>query len=161
MSNRQRKLPKTFQRTTVFRSSVETIVGFHEAPNALQELTPPPLIAQIVRDQRVSLTQGEVVFNLWFGPFRIPWTARHEPGPIETSFIDRMLKGPMASWEHQHIFRAVPRGVELTDKVAYTHKPGWHGVLSRLAFNDLSLRILFWYRHWRTRQKLEKSGQAR
>jgi ligand-binding SRPBCC domain-containing protein len=136
---------------------MEAMVHFHEAPDALKVLTPPPLFVQMVRDARVSLTQGEVEFILWFGPLPIRWTARHEPGPTETSFIDRLLTGPMASWEHQHIFRTVDHGVELTDKITFAHKPGWRGILTRLVFDGLPLRFLFWYRHWRTRRALEKS----
>lgn len=156
MSNSDRNLPKTFQHSSIFRTTMEAMVHFHEAPDALKVLTPPPLFVQIVRDERVSLTQGEVVFILWFGPLPIRWTARHEPGPTETSFIDRLLSGPMVSWEHQHLFRTVDQGVELTDKITFAHKPGWRGVLTRLVFDGLPLRFLFWYRHWHTRRVLEK-----
>ncbi len=129
---------------------------FHDAPNALRVLTPPPLIVQMVRESRESLTQGEVVFRLWFGPLPVLWHARHEPGSIPTSFIDRMLAGPMASWQHEHRFRAVDQGVELTDEITFAHKPGWRGVFTRLVFDGLPLRFLFWYRHWRTRRALER-----
>lgn len=148
-------LHKKFQSSVLVRTSMEAMVRFHEDPRALQMLTPPPIFAQIVRDDRVSLTQGILVFNLWMGPVRVPWTARHEPGPIATSFIDRMLSGPMASWEHQHIFEQRDQGVELTDRVTFAHKPGWRGMLTRLVFDGLPLRILFWYRHWRTKAALE------
>ena len=134
---------------------MEAMIGFHDAPNALRILTPPPLFIQIVRNGRVSLTEGEVVFTLWFGPVPVPWTARHEPGPIETSFVDRMLSGPMASWKHQHTFEKVDGGIRLTDKITFSHKPGWRGFLTRLIFDGLPLRFLFWYRHWRTRWAVE------
>ncbi len=100
-------LPKTFHYCSVIHTTVEAMTRFHNAPNALHVLTPPPLIIQIVRDDRESLTQGEVVFRLWFGPLPVLWHARHEPGSIPTSFIDRMLAGPMASWQHEHGFRVV------------------------------------------------------
>jgi ligand-binding SRPBCC domain-containing protein len=147
--------PKTFLRRSTFRTSMEAMMRFHNAPNALQVLTPPPLFVQMVRDGRISLTQGEVLFRLWFGPLPVLWKARHEPGPIPASFIDRMLTGPMASWQHEHLFREVDQGVELTDKITYAHKAGWRGVLTRLVFDGLPLQFLFWYRHWRTRQALE------
>ncbi|HEY3343182.1 MAG TPA: hypothetical protein VGK81_14235 [Anaerolineae bacterium] len=148
---------KTFEYRSVYHNtSIEAMTRFHNAPNALQVLTPPPLIiVQMLRDERVSLTQGEVVFRLWFGPLPVLWQARHEPGSMPTSFIDRMLNGPMASWEHEHIFRKVDQGVELTDKIAYDHKAGWQGVLTRLVFDGLALRFLFWYRHWRTGRALK------
>ncbi len=147
---------KTFHYRSVIHTSIEAMTRFHDAPNALRVLTPPPLIVQMVRDGRESLTQGEVVFRLWFGPLPVLWHARHEPGSIPTSFVDRMMAGPMASWQHEHRFRAVDQGVELTDEITFAHKAGWRGILTRLVFDGLPLRFLFWYRHWRTRRALER-----
>ncbi len=147
---------KIFRYRSIIRTSVDAMIRFHDASDALRVLTPPPLFVQIVRDGRESLTQGEVIFRLWFGPLPVLWHARHEPGSIPTSFIDRMLVGPMAIWQHEHRFRAVDQGVELTDEITFTHKAGWRGVLTRQVFDGMPLRFLFWYRHWRTRQALEK-----
>ncbi|MCC7209878.1 MAG: SRPBCC family protein [Anaerolineae bacterium] len=151
---------KTFERRSVFRGSVEDLTRFHDAADALRVLTPPPLFVQMVRDGRISLTQGEVIFRLWLGPLPVTWVARHEPGSTPTSFIDRMIAGPMASWEHEHRFRAVQGGVELTDRIRYAHKPGLPGLFSRLMFDGLPLRFLFWYRHLRTRRAMERGKGA-
>ena len=153
-----------FQAKTFIPVTLETISRFHAQANALTLLTPPPLIVQLLRDQRTSNTTGSVDFVLWFGPFPIRWLARHEPGPVATSFIDRMLIGPMAEWEHQHIFHAVAGSVELIDKLTYLHKPGWRGWITRIMFDGPALRLLFWYRHWRTQhecRKLETQQETR
>jgi ligand-binding SRPBCC domain-containing protein len=34
-------------------------------------------------------------------------------------FVDVQLHGPYALWRHEHMFRAVPEGVELIDRVRY------------------------------------------
>jgi ligand-binding SRPBCC domain-containing protein len=133
------------------KTTMERMIKFHEDPKALGILTPPPIFMQSIRDDRTSLTDGELEFNLWFGPIPIRWIARHEPGPTPTSFMDRQISGPMASWEHQHIFTEVPGGVELHDRITLSHKPGLPGLLTRLMFDGLPLRILFFYRHLRTR----------
>jgi ligand-binding SRPBCC domain-containing protein len=62
-----------------------------------------------------------------------------------------MLEGPMAVWEHQHIFEDVPGGAALVDRITLAHKPGLPGLLTRLIFDGVPLRALFMYRHWRTR----------
>ena len=80
---------------------------------------------------------GQLEFVLWFGPLPVRWTALHEPGPIDTSFQDRMLRGPLDIWVHQHIFREVPGGVELTDHLEYQHHEGLRGICSRLLFGGL------------------------
>jgi ligand-binding SRPBCC domain-containing protein len=147
---------KKFQYSSLIPTTLETIMRFHETPDALIMLTPPPLIVKILSDQRVSNTEGTVDFILWFGPIPVRWLARHEAGPIPTSFIDRMIVGPMAYWEHQHIFRQVAGGVELVDQLTFAHKSGWRGWLTPLLFDGLSLRFLFWYRHWRTKHECRK-----
>jgi ligand-binding SRPBCC domain-containing protein len=151
-----KNLQKVFQSTTLIPTSLAAITAFHTAPAALSRLTPPPLLVQIIRDGRLSLTAGEVEFILWFGPLPVRWTARHEPGPIPTSFVDRMLVGPMATWEHQHLFYEAAGGVALTDRITFAHKAGWRGWLTRLVFDGWPLRLLFWYRHWRTRRALSQ-----
>ena len=147
---------KEFRYSTFIPTSLATITRFHEEADALKKLTPPPLIVQLLSDQRTSNTEGVVDFVLWVGPIPVRWIARHEAGPIPTSFIDRMLDGPMAYWEHQHIFHEVAGSVILEDKVTYMHKSNWQGWLTPLLFDGLPLRFLFWYRHWRTQRECRK-----
>lgn len=151
---------KAFQYNSLIPTSLEAIIRFHEKPNALKLLTPPPLIVQVVNDNRLSDTEGTVDFVLWFGPIPVRWLANHEPGPTATSFIDRMLAGPLATWEHQHIFCEVAGGVELLDRITFSHKRGWRGWLTRLLFDGLALNFLFWYRHRRTRRECRKLMQV-
>lgn len=129
-------------------------MAFHSAPRAFQRLTPPPIFIQVLRYDLASITKGEIEFRLWAGPIPLYWLAEHQPGPIPTSFIDRMANGPMSYWEHQHIFRSVAGGVELTDQITYQHKEGLIGIFTRLFFDGVPLRILFAYRHWVTRRAL-------
>lgn len=143
-----------FQQQSVIDTSVEAMTAFHEQPSALGKLTPPPIFMQLHSDTRTSLREGELTFTLWFGPFPVKWHVRHEPGPIETSFADRMLAGPMAYWRHEHIFEAVDGGTRLTDRITYAHKPGIAGLLTRLVFGPIPLKMLFVYRHLRTRWAL-------
>lgn len=147
---------RVFEHRSVFPATAEQVVAFHEDANAFRRLTPPPplMFMQVLRDDRTSLTEGELEFRLWFGPIPVRWLARHEPGPIPTSFTDRMIAGPMAWWVHQHIFRPVGEGVELTDHITLAHKAGVAGLFTRLIFDGLPLRLLFVYRHWRTRKAL-------
>jgi ligand-binding SRPBCC domain-containing protein len=147
---------RVFEHRSVVKTTMEDMLAFHADAKALGILTPPPIFVQLHRDTRTSLTVGELDFTLWMGFIPVRWLARHEPGPTETSFADRMIEGPMKSWLHQHIFRAVEGGVELVDRVTLSHQKGWRGLLSRLMFDGLPLRILFWYRHLRTRLAVEK-----
>lgn len=145
-------MAKVFEHRSVMDTTVEALMAFHEHPRAFQRLTPPPVFIQVHRKEMAALNDGEVEFTMWMGLIPVRWIARHEPGPIETSFIDRQLQGPLQTWEHQHIFQPVEDGVELIDRISLAHKPGWRGWLTRLFFDGVPLRILFMYRHWRTRR---------
>ena len=147
---------RQFETTSTLPATLDAVTRFHEDPRALARLTPPPIIMQLHRDDRRSLTDGEIEFTLWFGPIPFRWIARHEPGPTPHSFADRQVKGPLAYWRHEHIFREVEGGVELTDRIGLAHRRNLLGVFTGLAFDGLPLRILFAYRHWRTRRALRR-----
>lgn len=144
---------------SVIPSTVERVWAFHDDPRALAWLTPPPIFVRVLRDDRTSLTNGEIEFELWFGPVPAHWLARHEPGPIPTSFVDRMLQGPAQVWIHEHIIQPYGDGVELLDRITIAHRPGgFWGLFTRLFFDGLPLRMLFTYRHWRTRRAVTRNG---
>jgi ligand-binding SRPBCC domain-containing protein len=143
---------RIFTHKSVIPTTMDRMMAFHSDKNAFSRLTPPPIFMQLHRDDRTSITAGELEFTLWFGPIPARWTAVHEPGAIETSFADRMLKGPMKYWRHEHQFREVPGGIELTDRIEYDYMPsGFWAVFGRLFFSPLPLKGLFFYRHLRTR----------
>lgn len=147
---------RRFEMTSTIPGTLGAVLRFHEDPRALARLTPPPIVMRLHRDDRRSLSEGEIEFTLWFGPIPIRWLARHEPGPTPHSFADRQVKGPLAYWRHEHIFREAADGVQLTDRITLAHRGGLPGVMTRLAFDGLPLRILFAYRHWRTRRVLTR-----
>ena len=148
---------RIFEKSSVIKSTMAEIKRFHEAPRALASLTPPPIRMRVKRDDRRSITEGEIAFTLWFGPLPIRWIARHEAGPTPESFADVQVKGPLDYWRHQHFFKEVAGSVELTDRVTLAHRRGLIGLLTRLAFDGIPLRLLFAYRHWRTRQALQSN----
>lgn len=144
----------SYQKRSIFRTTLEQLETFHKDPAALKKLTPPPIFIQVHSDRRVSLTEGDLEFTLWFGPLPVRWLARHEP-VAGSGFAEWQVDGPMAYWRHEHLFEVVPGGVALFDRATLAHKPGVRGLLTRLIFDGIPLRILFLYRHWRTRQAVE------
>jgi ligand-binding SRPBCC domain-containing protein len=152
---------KVFEHVSIMPGTAAQLFEFHAAPGAFSRLTPPPIFVQMHRNALRTLTDGEVEFTLWFGPLPVRWHARHSPGANATSFIDQMVSGPVAYWYHEHLMTDTPQGAELRDRITIAHKPGLAGLLSRLMFDGLPLRVLFLYRHLRTRmalQSLRNSG---
>ena len=160
----QQSIPKhahIFEHRSQFDGvTVQALMDFHADAAALKMLTPPPIFVQMKRDERTSLTDGDLYFTLWMGPIPVRWHAQHQPGPTAASFADEMIDGPLAYWRHVHRFDATPDGAELTDMVTLAHRPGWRGVLTRLIYDGLPLRILFIYRHFRTRLALRRQAKA-
>lgn len=133
------------------------MIAFHEDPRAFAILTPPPIFVQIHRRDWRSMRDATIDFTLWFGPLPSHWIAQHEAGPTPTSFVDRMVQGPLAIWVHTHTFTNVPGGVELHDSIRYQHRSGgFWGLFSRAFFDGLPLRIFFVYRHLRTRLSVKR-----
>ncbi len=143
-----------YEKRSVMKTTLAAMTAFHQDPKALGKLSPPPIFMQMHRDERTSLTEGELEFTLWFAAIPIRWIARHEPGPTPDSFADRQVSGPMAYWRHEHIFEETEDGVALIDRVTLAHRPGLKGLMTRLAFDGPPLRFLFFYRHLRTRMTL-------
>ena len=150
---------KVFEKRTLMDTRVEGLRAFHDDPASFGKLAPPPIFFQIHRDERTSLVEGEIEFTLWFGPIPVRWVARHEPGPTPDSFADLMLRGPMAYWRHEHIFEPAEGGTVLVDRITIAHKSGLPGLISRLMFDGLPLRFLFFYRHMRTKRAVEYGGK--
>lgn len=51
-------------------------------------------------------------------------------------FVERQLEGPTGSWEHEHLFEPISRGVRVTDRITFA-PPG--GVLG-LIVNERKMR---------------------
>ena len=145
----------TYEKSTVMNTTLDQMMAFHQDPKALSRLSPPPIFMQLHEDNRTSITEGDLKFTLWFAFIPIKWHAQHQPGPTPHSFADFMISGPMAYWRHEHIFTEVEGGVKLTDRLTIAHKPGLQGLITRLMFDGLPLRILFFYRHLRTKGAVE------
>lgn len=148
---------KTVEFRSFFPGTAQQLWDFHAQPKAFNKLTPPPIFIQVLEYGLKSLTDGTVEFRMWLGPLPLLWRVQHKPGPTACSFVDQMLSGPMAYWEHHHIFTDVEGGAELLDRLTIEHKPGLMGIFTRLMFDGLPLRIFFMYRHLRTRWGLRGS----
>lgn len=128
---------------------------FFSTPKNLKIITPdymgfdvksdPDFLDNMYAGQIISYTVRPV---LGIPLFWMTEITHVEPGRF---FVDEQRIGPYRLWHHQHHFKAVPGGVEMTDLVHY-HLP--LGILGRLAhwlFVRRQLEGIFRYRY----QKLE------
>lgn len=144
-----------FQTNFKVDGPVEAVAAFHSDTAVLKRLNPPGIFVQIHRNDPMS--EGSISeFTLWFGPFPIRWQAIHSD-VSPNGFTDRMVNGPAASWVHSHRYEAVDdQTTRVYEHIDYDHKPGLMGIVTRLLFSPLSLKILFTYRAWATRRAVEQ-----
>lgn len=144
-----------FVHESVIAASVEAVFGFHERPDALQQLLPPWERVRNVRPAD-SLEVGAVArLEQRVGPLWLEIVAEHVEYEKNALFVDEMRKGPFAAWRHEHRFEPHPDGCRLTDAITYT-PPAW--VFGRLAAPlaiEPRLRKMFEYRHRVTQEALE------
>ena len=61
-------------------------------------------------------------------------------------FVDEQRMGPFKIWQHQHTFKQVPEGIEMTDEVIYVVPLGLIGRLANAVFVERSVNAIFDYR---------------
>jgi ligand-binding SRPBCC domain-containing protein len=71
-------------------------------------------------------------------------------------FIDEQLFGPYSLWHHQHHFKEVPGGVEMTDEVNYAIPLGWLGQLAHWLFVGGEVNRIFDHRYNTLEQYFKK-----
>lgn len=68
-------------------------------------------------------------------------------------FVDEQRVGPYALWHHQHHFKSIPGGVEMTDLVHYRVPLGWLGDIANRLFVRSQLEAIFNFR-WNKLEEL-------
>jgi ligand-binding SRPBCC domain-containing protein len=63
-----------------------------------------------------------------------------------TYFIDEQRFGPYSLWHHQHHFKEIPGGVEMTDIIHYKNPLGILGRIANALFVKNKLKTIFDYR---------------
>jgi ligand-binding SRPBCC domain-containing protein len=153
-------LPVRFRHTTELDASANALWEFHASPGALERLS-PPLGGMRVVDPGDGVAEGSLVkLEVGAGPWRRRWHALHVAVRPGESFVDVALEGPFRFWVHLHRFEPVGHDrSRLVDQVWYLPPAGVPRWLGRPLFN-LLLRLLFTWRHRRTRRAVERTGAS-
>ncbi len=148
-----------FRHSFEVRAPVEAVAAFYQDARVLKQLSPPPMLVQLHRVD--PLAEGSIVdMTMWLGPIPIHWVADHREVDPARGFLDIQAKGPMKVWRHRHSYGPLgPRLTWVRDEVEFEHYPGGRGVLTRLLFNPLTLRFLFFYRAQITRWLVKRRAQ--
>lgn len=145
----------TLKRTQRLPISPEDAWAFFSAPANLKEITPSYMGFHIQSDPEWlgAMYPGQIITYTVSPLFGIPlfWMTEITHVQEGSFFVDEQRVGPYALWHHQHHFKPVDGGVEMTDLVHYKLPLGWLGVLAHGIFVRRQLEGIFEYR----RQVLE------
>jgi ligand-binding SRPBCC domain-containing protein len=157
----------TFTYESRVDAPLEDVWEFHSTTDGLVELTPRwmRLTVEATRGPDGApkpdvLTEGSEV-DVSLKPLgilpRVTWrsviTERESDGE-SAYFVDEMEDGPFRRWRHTHEFVADGDGTVARDKVEYALPLWMLGRAGSPAFR-INARLMFGYRHRRTRKLLE------
>ena len=111
----------TLKRTQLLPIDVQTAWQFFSDPRNLPVITPPDLGFEITSDLPEQMYAGMLVsYKVAAAPgIKVRWITEITHVRENEFFVDEQRFGPYRFWHHQHHFKAVAGGVEMTDLVSY------------------------------------------
>ncbi|MBL7810498.1 MAG: SRPBCC family protein [Saprospiraceae bacterium] len=146
----------TLKRVQRLPITKEQAWNFFSNPANLKEITPDYMGFQVTSDPEFSnreMYAGQIITYTVKPVLSIPmfWMTEITQVDYGNFFVDEQRAGPYTIWHHQHHFKAIPGGVEMTDLVHYKIPLGILGIFAHWLFVRSQLASIFDYR-W---QKLE------
>ncbi len=143
---------KTVQKIPI---SLEKAWSFFSDPANLQVITPATMGFKVMsKHQGPVMYAGQIIEYKVSPVLNIPlyWMTEITQVKDKEYFIDEQRFGPYSFWHHQHHFKEIPGGVEMTDIIHYKYPLWILGRLANLLFVKKKLRSIFNYRF----QKVEE-----
>lgn len=124
--------------------------SFFSNPKNLKTITPPFMGFEITSGNMSDKMYAGMIITYSVSPlFNIPmkWMTEiahvHEP----FFFVDNQKAGPFKFWHHQHFFKAIANGTEMTDIVNYSVGFGWFGRLVETIAVNRRVKEIFDFRY--------------
>ena len=137
---------KTVQKIPV---SLEEAWSFFSNPANLQTITPDEMRFRIISKHNSDKMYAGQIIEYKVSPvlgISLYWMTEITQVSENKFFIDEQRKGPYALWHHQHHFKEIEGGVEMTDIVHYKNPFGFIGNFFNALFVRKKLKGIFHYR---------------
>lgn len=137
-------------RTQILPISVAEAWDFFSTPKNLSKITPEHMGFEILYiSGGEKAYAGQIIrYNVSVLPgIKMHWVTEITQVKEGVHFIDEQRFGPYALWHHQHHFKAVPSGVEMTDEVNYGIPLGILGRLAHFLFVRGEVNRIFDHRY--------------
>ncbi|MBL7832598.1 MAG: SRPBCC family protein [Cyclobacteriaceae bacterium] len=140
----------TLIRTQVLPISITEAWEFFSSPKNLEKITPSKMNFRILHISGGDKAYpGQIIrYKVKALPLiSVTWVTEITYVQEPHYFVDDQRVGPFAIWHHQHSFREVENGVEMTDEVTYGIPFGPLGTLAHWLFVKRDLNTIFSYRY--------------
>ncbi len=136
------------KRTQFIQADLQTCWKYFSAPANLHTITPNYIDFRVHTSVPEEMYEGLIIRYTIRPILRIPltWISEIKTVKGETYFIDEQRKGPYKMWHHEHHFKEVEGGVEMTDIISYIMPLGFIGKLVHWLFVRKQLEGIFDYR---------------
>lgn len=127
---------------------IEEVWDFFSSPANLKKITPPEMGFHILSGAEQKMYPGQIITYKVKPVAGIPLKWVTEITHVEQYgyFVDEQRFGPYSMWHHEHHFREVEGGVEMTDRVSYKLPLGLLGRLAHLVLVKRKVEHIFAYR---------------
>ncbi len=143
-----------FTKTQLLPCSLEKAWDFFSDPSKLPEITPPNMKFKVRSEKQSRMYAGQIVEYTVRPVLSIPlyWMTEITHVKEKEFFVDEQRFGPYTLWHHQHHFREVPGGTEMTDIVHYKLPMWFFGDIANWLFVKKQLNGIFAFRLKKTEE---------
>lgn len=131
--------------------------SFFSDPANLKKITPAYMRFNVISRYNSDIIYAGQVIEYTVRPLLgIPlyWMTEITQVKDNRYFIDEQRYGPYSLWHHQHHFKTIEGGIEMTDIVHYKIPFGFLGDAANSLFVRKQLRQIFSYRYQKTVEAL-------
>ena len=139
--------------------SLDTAWDFFSKPDNLKEITPDNLGFNIIsKHHGTNMYPGQIIEYKVSPILGIPLYWMTEITHVEDKkyFVDEQRYGPYSMWHHQHHFKTIEGGVEMTDIVHYKLPLFFLGDIANIILVKSQLRGIFNHRYKAVDEKFGK-----
>ena len=136
------------KRKQIVKTDLKTCWDFFSSPQNLKKITPEYMGFNIKYELPEKMYEGLMIEYTVKPVLGIPMTWVTEIKTVKDNlfFVDKQRKGPYKIWHHEHHFKEVDGGIEMTDIVSYEIPLGIIGRLAHSLFVRKKLESIFNYR---------------
>lgn len=136
------------KRTQFINADSQTCWKYFSAPENLHVITPDYIDFRVHTPVPETMYEGLIIKYTIRPILGVPltWISEIKTIQEESYFIDEQRKGPYSMWHHEHHFKEVEGGVEMTDIISYCMPFGFVGRFFHWLFIRKQLENIFDYR---------------